>query len=452
MKRHITCFCILFCSLSSAFSQSDTIRWGKYLYITTRLTVVEKDSQYAVLNEKMEYVIPFDTYQWISPISVGGLMIVKQNNLYGLLNHQLEVVQPVEFDTISNYPAREHEQNYPSFWAKKNDKYYIFDTLGYWKDGIEYDNIRLLKANFYLVTKDGEIWRADRNGTKIIEDFTIVGIGMGGFVVKKDSLLGFTDIYGNIILPFQYEDIICERLENIFVKKNNKWGVVDDENKQLIPCKYDYIAYAWDGDYEKGRNYIVVQNDKFGKITTDGTEIFPCIYDGITTWVEYGPGGHYVMQGNKMGLINYKGKVLVSIEYEKVEHYWATTWVEIYNNGKVGLYDAKQQKFVLPLEYDCIIIDKDFFGFYENKKPTRIITLKDSVIDILDEQFKILQHNADKEKTEKEYDIKINSGYSLCSYPLSLMKHNRTYSPPECLLEYYKEYDIPTEEIYYKME
>jgi hypothetical protein len=63
-----------------------------------------------------------------------------------------------------------------------------------------------------------------------------------------------------------------------------------------------------------------------------------------------------------------------------------------------------------------------------------------------------LQHNINKEKAEKEYDLKINSGYSLCSYPLSLMKHNRTYLPPECLLEFYKEDNIPIEEIYYKME
>lgn len=210
------------------------------------LTVVERDKQFAVLNEKMEYVIPWKTYPWISSMSIGGLMIVKQNNKYGLLNHHLNLVEPIEFDTISNYPSRYyfHEQNFPTFWAKKNDKYYIFDTLGNWLDSVAYDNINVLQANFYLVTKDGESWRVDRNGAKLIEDFTVIRDDEDYFIAKKGSKVGLVDLSGEIIVPFQYEDINCEHLGNIFVKKNGKWGVVNEENKKLIPCKYDYIAYA----------------------------------------------------------------------------------------------------------------------------------------------------------------------------------------------------------------
>ena len=410
--------------------------------------VVEKNNQYAVINTQMQQIVPFGKYEWISPQNKNGIFIVKQNDKYGLLNYELKLIQPIEYDEISNAPAEENEQDYPSFLAQKANKYYILDTLGQWTDKIEYDNVRKLKANFYLAEYQGEQVRLDRNGIALQDKFIFVRDGERGIIVRKDSLHALVWKDGTEILPFIYEDIIEEHLGNIYVKKNGKWGVVDYKNKQLIECKYDYIRESC---CEKEDNYIVIINDKFGKITKDGTEIFPCIYDGITTWVEYGPNGHYVMQGNKMGLIDYKGNVLVPIEYEKVEHYWTTSWVEVYHNGKIGLYDTKQKKFVLPLEYDCIIIDKDVWGFSEDEKPTRIITLKDGVIDILDENFKIVQHNASKEKTEKEYDIKIISGYSLCSDPLFLMKHNRTYSPPECLLEDYKTYNIPIEEIYYRM-
>ena len=410
--------------------------------------VVEKDSQYAVINTKMQQIVPFGEYEWISPQNKNGIFIVKQNDKYGLLNYELKLIQPIEYNEISNAPAEGHEQDYPSFLAQKANKYYILDTLGQWTDKIEYDNVQKLSANFYLADYQGKQVRLDRNGIRLQDKFIFVRDGERGIVVRRDSLYALVRKDGTEILPFIYEDVIEEHLGNIYVKKNGKWGVVDYKNKQLVECKYDYIAKAWDDSHE---NFVVVQNDKFGKITENGNEIFPCIYDGITTWVEYGPNGHYIMQGNKMGLIDHKGNVLVPIEYEKVEHYWTTSWVEVYNNGKIGIYDTKQKKFVLPLEYDCIIIDRDVWGFSENKKPTRIITLKDSVIDILDKKFRILQHNASKEKTEKEYDIKINRGYSLCSYPLSLMKHNRTYLPPECLLEDYKTYNIPIEEIYYRM-
>ena len=413
------------------------------------LAVVEKDNQFAVLNEKMEYVIPWETYQWISPMSVGGVMIVKQNDKYGLINHQLEIIQPIEFSAISNNPAKSHEQNFPSFMARKINRYYIFDTLGHWKDSIDYDNIKLLKANFYLATKDGKQWRLDRNGTKMIEKFTIVRDDEGGFVARKDSLFGLVDAEGDIILPFEYEDITCEHLGNIFVKKNGKWGVVDDENQQLLPYQYDYISYAWDDS--KDRNYIVVQNDKFGKVTETGNEIFPCLYDGITTWVEDGPDGHYVMIGDKMGLVDYEGNITIPIQYEKVRWIYKTNWAMIYDKDKMGLYDIKNKSFFLPLEYDYLAIDMDWFGFEEGK-PTLIIVYKDSIVNILDKKGKIIRSNVSKEKIKNEFEIDIDAyQYFPCSYELLLMKHNRTYQAPDCLLETLKEYNTPTESIYYKM-
>ena len=415
------------------------------------LTVVEKDGKFAVLNEKMEYIVNWDTYKWISPLSIGGLMIVKQNNQFGLLNHQLKLVQFVKFDTISNLPARDHEQNFPSFWARKNGKYYIFDSLGNWKDGIEYDNIKILQANFYLVTKKGESWRIDRNGTKIIENFTVVRDDENGFVAKKSSKFGLVDNEGEIILPFEYEDIICEHLGNIFVKKSGKWGVVNDENQRLIPCKYDYIAFAWDEISENGRNYIVVQNDKFGKVTETGNEIFPCLYDGITTWVEYGPDGHYVKIGDKMGLIDYNGKVLIPVQYDKVGFIHGTSWAVVFDKGKMGLYNVKNKSFFLPLEYDFLYIDRDWIGLKKNK-PTLILTYKDDIVNILDEKGKIVRSKVPKTEIKKLFAIDIDEQqYSPCSYETLLMVHNRTFQIPECLLETLTKNNTPIESIYYKM-
>ena len=394
--------------------------------------------------KKMEYIVPWETYQWISSLSIGGIMIVKQSNKYGLLNHKLELVQPIEFDTISNYPKKRHEQNFPSFLAKKNDKYYIFDTLGNWNDKIEYDNVKLLKANFYLVTKNGVNWRVDRNGTKIIEDFTVIRSDEYGFIAIKDSKFGLIGIWGEIILPFEYEDIICEHLGNIFVKKNGKWGVVNKKNQQFLPCNYDYIAYAWDDsdrEDENKKNYIVVQNDKFGKVTKNGNVIFPFMYDGITTWVEYGPSGHYVMIDNKMGLIDYNGKIIIPIKYEKVEWIYDTDWAIIYDKGKIGLYNVKNNSFFLPLVYDYLYVDY----FYLNKeKPISIITYKDGIVNILDKKGKIVRSKVPKIEIKKEFNKDIDAyHYSPCSYELRLMVHNKNFQVPECLKD--------SEYIYYEM-
>jgi hypothetical protein len=363
------------------------------------------------------------------------------------------LVEPIEFDTISNYPSKyySHEQNFPTFWAKRNFKYYLFDTLGNWLDSIEYDNIKVLHANFYLVTKDGKSWRIDRNGGRVIEDFTVIRDDEEYYIAKKGSGIGLVDLSGAIILPFKYEDINCEHLGNFFVKKNGKWGVVDEENHQLLPCKYDYIAYAWDNSDKNAENYIVVQNDKFGKVTETGAEIFPCLYDGITRWVEYGPKGHYVMLGDKMGLIDYNGKTLIPVKYEKVSYLFETDWATIYDKGKMGLYNIKNNSFLLPLAYDNIFVDHDWIGCDEHK-PTRIITCRNGIVNVLDEKANIIQSGVSKTEIKKNFGIDIDAyRYSMCSFALSLMVHNRTYKFPDCLIETLKKYDIPVESVYYNM-
>ena len=487
LKQTIICFFILLICTSYTYSQSDNEivgkksgnKWGfvdakgtpltpfifddihraniceyqpkiwnakKMRWFYKELAVVEKDGQFAVLNKKMEYIVPFNTYQWISPMSIGGLMIVKQNNKYGLLNHQLKISQNIEFDTISNAPVQFYEQEYPSFWAKKNDKYYIFDTLGNWSDHIEYDDIKLLQANFFLVRKDGKSWRIDRNGTKIIEDFVVVRDDENGFIARKDSLFGLINIYGGEVLPFEYEDIISEHLGNIFVKKYGKWGSVNKENKQLLPFKYDYISYACDGSGKDSGNYIVVQNDKFGKASINGTEIFPCLYDGITTWVEYVDYGHYVMVGNKMGLIDYNGNILMPALYEDFDYLFDLKCAIVFDKGKAGLFNITNNSIILPIEFDSLSIVTS-----DTAKSFKIVTYKDDVINLLDERGKIIQSKVSKAELKEKIDIDITfSRNSICTYQLLCMIHNRTFMPPPCLLKMLKN-DKPVESIYYKM-
>ena len=411
------------------------------------VSLVEKDGQFALLNEKMEYVIPWQKYQWISPMNISGIMIVKKNNKYGLINHELMLVQPIEFDTISNYPARDHEQSFPSFWAKKDDKYLIIDSLGHWVDKIEYDELTVLKANFYLVNKNGKRWRVDRNGIPIIEDFEVIRDDDHGYVAIKDSLFGLINIEGDEILPFEYEDIVSEHLGNIFVKKNGKWGMVNAMNQQLIPCNYDYIAYACDKSGSDTANYIVVQNDKFGKVSITGEEVFPCIYDGITTWVEYVNFGHYIMIGDKMGLIDYNGNTLMPPLHESIAYLFGKKWAIVYEKDKAGLFDVNTNTVLLPIEFDYL----DVVGF-NNDTTLRIITYKNGVVNILNEQGNIIRSNASRTEIESEFQVDIDSNqHSLCSYELLMMIHNRTYKAPDCLLKTLKQYNISAESIYYQM-
>ncbi len=420
-----------------------------YRWFYKGLIVVQKGDEYGVINEKMDFEVPWNSYQWISPLSASGVMIVKKNNKFGLLNYQLKLIQSIELDTISNLLPKEYDQNLNIFWGKKDGKYYIFDSLGVRIENSEYDSIIHINKNFCLVTKNGENLILDKNGRNILGDKEYICKDWNGFVVKKNSNIGLIDLNGNTIIPFEYEDINSEDENRIFVKKDSKWGVVTNKNKIIIPCIYDYIAYAWDDVHDESHNYIVVQHDKFGKINEKGEEIFPCIYDGITTWVENGPKGHYVMIGDKMGLIEYSGKIIIPIEYESVSDCIRTNWVKVYKNGKAGLCFKNDGSIFLPIEFDSIYVDADYF----EDGPIRIVTFKNNVINILDEKGDILKKNVNLKDLSSKYNIEINNYFPFpCTYELFCMIHNRTFKIPECMITNFKKNNYSIESIFYKME
>ena len=56
---------------------------------------------------------------------------------------------------------------------------------------------------------------------------------------------------------------------------NGKWGFIDKDGVEIIPCKYNDV-----GDFSNG--YASVQiGSKWGFINKNGKEVIPCIYDEI---------------------------------------------------------------------------------------------------------------------------------------------------------------------------
>ena len=117
----------------------------------------------------------------------------------------------------------------------------------------------------------------------------------------------------------------------------------------------------------------------------------------------------------------------------------------------MGLYNIANKSFFLPLEYDYIHIDRDWFGF-ENDKPTQIITYKDGVVTILNVKGEIIRKKVSKTEIKKEFEVDIDAyQYSPCSYELLLMVHNNTFQIPDCLMKTLTGDNSSIESVYYKM-
>lgn len=107
--------------------------------------------------------------------------------------------------------------------------------------------------------------------------------------IRKNNKWGLVNVSGKTILPFEYEDINVSSWEEktkpyALVKKNGKWGMVDATGKVLLACNYKSISWGEDGyyniqDYTTGKYGIF--NFNTSKITT------PCSLPGAINTKEF---------------------------------------------------------------------------------------------------------------------------------------------------------------------
>lgn len=78
------------------------------------------------------------------------------------------------------------------------------------------------------------------------------------------------------ILKENYEVIRAFKAERAAVKKDNMWGYINTEGKDIIPCKY-----SWVEDFRQNAAAVKDQTGKWGIIDKNGETIHPFIYDGL---------------------------------------------------------------------------------------------------------------------------------------------------------------------------
>jgi hypothetical protein len=152
------------------------------------------------------------------------------------------------------------------------------------------------------------------------------------------------------------------------------------------------------------------------------------------------------MIGNKMGLIDYNGNVLMPALYEDFDYLFDLKCAVVFDKGKAGLFNIANNSTILPLELDSLNII-----ILDSAKSFLIVTYKDNVINLLDKRGKIIQSKISKSELKEKFDIDFPySRNSICTYQLVCMKHNRSFIPPQCLRKMLQN-DKPIESIYYNM-
>lgn len=150
---------------------------------------------------------------------------------------------------------------------------------------------------------------------------------------QKNGRWGIEDEKGNVIVPFEYDEIKFAKKGNFNIKKKGKWGIADKTGVVIIPCEYDE-------EFNFGESMYVKKSGRWGIIDDKNKAIIPFEYDEILTY--YG-SSMPARKGNKWGLI-YDNKVVIPCEYDEIKHHASNEEVLFAKkNGKWGLINKKNQ-------------------------------------------------------------------------------------------------------------
>ena len=92
--------------------------------------------------------------------------------------------------------------------------------------------------------------------------------------VEINKKWGFIDNNGREVIPCRYEDVKNFSIEGVApVKTNGKWGYIDKTGSEVIEFKYDDAYSFYEGLGE------VKLDGKIGFVDRNGSEVIPCKYD-----------------------------------------------------------------------------------------------------------------------------------------------------------------------------
>lgn len=157
--------------------------------------------------------------------------------------------------------------------------------------------------------------------------------------------------------------------EGTAVVKKEKYGLIDGDGREILPCEYDTI-------HDLRKNFrIIVKDSLFGATNIDGEIIKQCIYSGARN-----NSFNYIALklNDKWGFADMEGKDITQYKYEEIWSYDDTSFVAKYD-GYYGVSDF-QQNTLIPFKYDriyykdsnesnpvSVVKSGEFYGLYNSR-------------------------------------------------------------------------------------
>lgn len=357
-----------------------------YIIILTLLPIISYAQSIADLTKKAEIEKnPLHIYSSIG-FYHNDLYIVRKDNdkegtyAYGVVDNDGTVYIPVEYDQIEfEKEGREYKDNI--YKCKKKEKWGLVSSTNGILLPCEYSS---LEGNgIWRTCKSGKYGYVQLNATSSITTLIpCIYESLGKY--SADSYIratlkgkkGMIDSQNKIIIPFEYSNVgnPCHTSNGysiIWVEKDGKLGIYNDDGKELQPCDIDKAYILTENNSIElsytdcpSTDYIyIVRNGLTGLISGSTFEtIIPCMYEYLSP---IKTSKAFYKANGKWGIIDANNKTIQLAIYDNVEIDGSTLSEQkmpsmafqsnmyVRNNGKVGMLKANGEDFT-PVKYDSL--------------------------------------------------------------------------------------------------
>ena len=257
---------------------------------------------------------------------------------------------------ISDITIYRREKKEETLWrnlvcVEPMGKYGYLNDDGTWFAPPIYDRADGFTDKCARVRRAGEDFLLMPDGTDKPFDFPLemVDYTDGRYLFKAEEWQGEKPDPGYY---YDYEDVTP-----------GKWGVMDSEGNIIVEPKYVYATACWDMNCNLKEHAIVARfvdgNLRWGTIDRDGNEVIPCSCSGI--YSRWGNGlAFQTEEEGTYGLMDFDGKVIVEPMFGYVEDYNIECRLITAgdNEDRLGVYSVDLGKMIIPKEFDCIDYDE----------------------------------------------------------------------------------------------
>jgi len=258
--------------------------YAKVEKLNDRLLKVSKDGIHGAVNTNGKGVLLIN-YQEIVTAGTTALITVLED-AYGAATIDGQTILPNKYAALKYWSMG-------GFWGLKDGDYQLYDYKG------------------------------QKIGTTICDIVRVPTANLPVCGVRKDKKWGLVNLKNELILDFQYKNILLLDAGLIAVlEKNKKWSLLDLKGKKATEKTYDLVLPSAHAQYIK------------------------------------------VVEGNQFGLMNAAGKLVLPVQYQKID-YVGHNWFAVEENGSIKLFNLKTQKFTEQVfqQFLNAVDDKNWKGF-----------------------------------------------------------------------------------------